>query len=212
MNREEAKERRRQQVLDAAEAAIRREGSVDFSMRELAQSAGVSFATPFNLFGKKEDILAALFNKRITEQATQTNQREHAGSGLNLVFSVASESCDAYLSDAQLFKPLAQTFRMQSSPQLHAVANQAQAIWREALVDCQNDRVLNTKSDLDKMARQIHLSFRVAFWMWAADNLSDQDFKQQVLYNTFSILLRSATPKGKSELDHLLESDPRLAP
>ena len=43
-------------VLDAAKRLLAG-GSAAFSMRELAEEAGVSFATPFNQFGSKAAIM-----------------------------------------------------------------------------------------------------------------------------------------------------------
>lgn len=58
----------RQRVLDAAERLLRR-GKADFSMRDLATEAGVSFATPFNQFGNKAAIMHALSGRRIDTMA-----------------------------------------------------------------------------------------------------------------------------------------------
>lgn len=54
----------RARVLDGAEALLR-QGKADFSMRELAAEAQVSFATPFNQFGSKAGIMQALSDRRI---------------------------------------------------------------------------------------------------------------------------------------------------
>ncbi len=54
----------RQRVIDAAERLLR-DGKADFSMRDLAAEAGVSFATPFNQFGSKAAIMHTLSARRI---------------------------------------------------------------------------------------------------------------------------------------------------
>lgn len=54
----------RQRVIDAAERLLR-DGKADFSMRDLAAEAEVSFATPFNQFGSKAAIMHALSGRRI---------------------------------------------------------------------------------------------------------------------------------------------------
>lgn len=54
----------RQRVIDAAERLLR-DGKADFSMRDLAAEAGVSFATPFNQFGSKAAIMQTLSAHRI---------------------------------------------------------------------------------------------------------------------------------------------------
>jgi AcrR family transcriptional regulator len=58
----------RQRVIAAAERLLR-EGRGDFSMRELAAEAGVSFATPFNHLGSKGAIMQALSVIRVDEMA-----------------------------------------------------------------------------------------------------------------------------------------------
>lgn len=55
----------RGRVLAAAERLLGT-GRPEFSMRELAAEAGVSFATPFNQFGSKAAIMHALSAERIT--------------------------------------------------------------------------------------------------------------------------------------------------
>src|ERR1700759_5211364 len=54
----------RDRVLDGAERLLAK-GDAGFSMRELAEEAGVSFATPFNQFGNKGAIMLALSARRI---------------------------------------------------------------------------------------------------------------------------------------------------
>lgn len=56
--RETGKQARREALLDVARAILE-EG--DLSMRQLADRAGVAHATPYNLFGSKRDLLAALY-------------------------------------------------------------------------------------------------------------------------------------------------------
>ncbi len=60
----------RSRVIDAAERLLR-EGKADFSMRDLAAEARVSFATPFNQFGSKAAIMQALSTRRIDAMETR---------------------------------------------------------------------------------------------------------------------------------------------
>ena len=55
--RERNKQLARDVVLDAAERLLRASPNAEFSMRALAAEAGVGFATPFNHFGNKENVL-----------------------------------------------------------------------------------------------------------------------------------------------------------
>ena len=52
-----AREARQRGIVDAAHSLIRETGGAGFSMLQLAQRAGVSPATPYNLLGSKAEIL-----------------------------------------------------------------------------------------------------------------------------------------------------------
>ena len=66
--REANKNLRRRAILDAARALILEDKSRDFSMPALAERAGVSLATPYNLFGTKADILLEIVREDIFER------------------------------------------------------------------------------------------------------------------------------------------------
>jgi AcrR family transcriptional regulator len=65
--RELQKHARRRAILDAARALILEDKARDFSMPELAEKAGVSLVTPYNLFGSKSHILLEIVREDIFE-------------------------------------------------------------------------------------------------------------------------------------------------
>lgn len=62
---EQNKQRNRDRILAAAETILREEGLDRLSMRYLAEYAGVSLRTPYNLFGSKTAILAELLTRTL---------------------------------------------------------------------------------------------------------------------------------------------------
>src|SRR5271156_2538702 len=58
--REAGKAERRGRIIRAARELIRETGNAGLSMRVLAAKAGVSLATPYNLFGSKRAIVLAV--------------------------------------------------------------------------------------------------------------------------------------------------------
>lgn len=62
---EQNKQRNRDRILAAAETILRNEGLEQLSMRYLAEVAGVSLRTPYNLFGSKTAILAELLTRTL---------------------------------------------------------------------------------------------------------------------------------------------------
>ena len=61
-NREQAKDTRRRRIVRAARVLMQKTGDTGFSMRALADEAGVSIATPYNLFGSKQSIMFAVLD------------------------------------------------------------------------------------------------------------------------------------------------------
>jgi AcrR family transcriptional regulator len=66
-NREEAKHKRRRQIVRDARALMQKTGDTGFSMRALAEQAGVSIATPYNLFGSKQTIMFAVLDDDLVD-------------------------------------------------------------------------------------------------------------------------------------------------
>lgn len=58
-------EERRRLILRAASELIAERDDGSFSMPDLARRAGVSLATPYNLFGSKAAVLARLFDRQV---------------------------------------------------------------------------------------------------------------------------------------------------
>lgn len=60
--RESNRDEKRQLIIDSARQLMRTRASADFSMRTLAEVAGVSSATPYSLFGSKQALIAAVMD------------------------------------------------------------------------------------------------------------------------------------------------------
>jgi AcrR family transcriptional regulator len=71
--REEQKNTRRRAILDAARSLILEGKDRDFSMLTLAERAGVSLVTPYNLFGSKSSILLEIVREDIYGRITHVD-------------------------------------------------------------------------------------------------------------------------------------------
>ncbi len=69
--RELQKNTRRRAILDAARTLILDGKDRDFSMPTLAETAGVSLVTPYNLFGSKSSILLEIVREDIFERVAE---------------------------------------------------------------------------------------------------------------------------------------------
>lgn len=63
--RQRGVEERRRRLVKAASELIEERDDGSFSMPELAKRAGLSLATPYNLFGSKAAVLAQVFDRLV---------------------------------------------------------------------------------------------------------------------------------------------------
>ncbi len=193
-------EARREKILQAAEALIRDRGEVEFSMRALAEAAGVSFATPFNHFGNKEGILQALLSARIDRELAHLQDRSDEQTPLETLFHLVDHSASAYLEDADLYRPI---LRSVWSAGLNVTADHAANVlelWEFALRRMYRADMFVEGPDLEMLARRLHFSFVVALLQWAGGGLKDEELADHARDLIVGCLLRWLSPPATSQV------------
>lgn len=162
----------RQQVLDAAERLLR-QGKAEFSMRELAAEAGVSFATPFNQFGSKAAIMLALSARRIDrmeERFASISPPEDAAARVARATDVASA---VMLEEPEVSRTVMGWIGM---PGLSSgkVLDHSSALWTLALGS--GDGLADARRDeaLRDLPRQLAFAFRGVLSFWTAGEIPDE--------------------------------------
>jgi AcrR family transcriptional regulator len=186
---ERGKRERRERILDAAEALVREAGGVAFGMRELAERAGLSQATPFNLFGSKGAILAAL-----VERSLEVQHRELAATRgadpMDRVLQLADRTVRAYTEDEALYRPLLRALvgasgRGAPAPLLEPCTE----LWRASLREAEQGGLLDPDLDVDLVARQLHLEYRAGLLLWVSGETDDRGWRLHVVHGVTLVLL-----------------------
>jgi len=167
----------RRHILDAAERLLA-EGEADFSMRDLADAAGVSFATPFNLFGGKTGIMHALSDRRI--------DRMHA---------LLAENADGSDAAARVLRGVAIAVGvMAAAPAVNravmaslgspgavagAVLARSRAFWGEALGGGAGLKPETAEHALATLPDALALAFRGALSFWTAGEIDEHLLAEQ---------------------------------
>ena len=166
----------RQRVLAAAERLLR-DGKAEFSMRDLASEAGVSFATPFNQFGSKPAIMHALSARRIDAMLTrlsETPQPQHAADRVALAIDIAV----AVMLDEPIVNRAVMAWIGTGSAASGEVRSNSTALWAHAL----GDGIGLSSPRRDEACRilpsQLALAFRGALSFWTAGELADEELGQ----------------------------------
>src|SRR5215813_1234725 len=125
----------RDRVLDAAERLLAG-GSAAFSMRELAEEAGVSFATPFNQFGSKAAIMLALTARRVASMQEQFAEAVRPDTATARVLLAVDIGISVMLAAPALNRAVMAAIGAPID-EPSDVASQSAALWAEALGDGQ---------------------------------------------------------------------------
>lgn len=161
----------RQRVLDAAERLLR-EGKAEFSMRDLASAAQVSFATPFNQFGSKAAIMHALSSRRIDIMSQRFASAAHPTEVAARLVLAVDIAVAVMLDEPVVNRSVMSWIGTASDATGDALARSA-ALWQSALGDGAGLLDATRDEALRILPTQLALAFRGALSFWTAGELSD---------------------------------------
>lgn len=124
------REERRRDIVDAAHALMRERGDTGFSMTELAERAGVSPATPYNLVGGKAEVLRLVVRDefdRFVEKLQSLDRRSPLQGLLDATALVVSH----YEEDPGFYRALYRMTFSSDTPDVHmSMLTEGRALWQ----------------------------------------------------------------------------------
>ena len=166
----------RTKILDGAERLLRT-GKADFSMRDLAAEAGVSFATPFNRFGSKLAIMRALSARRIDAMIDRYGKEAPGGdvpSDLPTRVALAIDiAVDTMLAEPEVNRAVMGAIGSPPAGQDGAavrVLDHSTKLWEKA-VGAPGAEASPTDPDLPQ---RLAFAFRGVLSFWTAGELADE--------------------------------------
>lgn len=162
----------RQRVIDAAERLLR-EGKADFSMRDLAAEAGVSFATPFNQFGSKAAIMQALAERRIDTMAKRFAEQPPLPHAVDRVLLAIGIAAAGMLEEPRVNRAVMGWIGTAGPIPGNALAHST-ALWRLALGDGEGLIASRQEEALRELPRQLAFGFRGVLSFWTSGELADE--------------------------------------
>jgi AcrR family transcriptional regulator len=162
----------RQRVIDAAERLLR-DGKADFSMRDLATEAGVSFATPFNQFGSKGAIMHALSERRTDTMSMRFSEAQLPPDAASRVMLAVDTAVEVMLEEPGVNRAVMGWIGTAGGVPGHAWARST-ALWTLALGQGEGIPEGYRKEALNGLPSQLALAFRGALSFWSAGELPDE--------------------------------------
>lgn len=201
MLRERQKESRRQRIMDAAEALIRESGTTDFSMLTLAERAGVSPATPYNLLGSKAGVLYGLLNRVMDRVVADGRDAGRSEDPYLYVLQLAGAVAESFAEDPVFYQPLYRFLLGVSDPvNRPAYMDRGLEYWKFAVGGLHEAGRLPPEIDRDELARELEIHFVGVLDLWVQDELDGAAFQAQTVYGAALLLMSVADEAARMRL------------
>ena len=208
--REAGKAERRARIIHAARELIRETGNAGLSMRVLAQRAGVSLATPYNLFGSKRAIVLALL-----EDVREFHERFallRATDPLERIFQAVDLQIEIYLADPALYKTMwAAVFDTSDDLRATLWNDKRDSFWRGLIAVAVEAGAIGREISQEWLQRQLDHVFRCIMLDWIVGILTPEAVPPAAQHGYALILKGAATPEWSGPLGaRILVSQQRL--
>jgi AcrR family transcriptional regulator len=198
-SREEAKSKRKAAILASARDLLRQADGGSFSMRALAEAAGVSSATPYNLFGSKLAILAALLDADLDE--FQTELRELKTDGIDLMFEAVALMQRFLAREPGFYHGVMSEMCQDGGTQLRQVVSGPRyALWKNMLAEATQAGLLIDDLDADAFALTLSQLMAGNLQEWAMGKLSLAEMDARIRYGLALLLSAIATDASRASL------------
>lgn len=203
------KSQRRANILRAARELMQEDGDMAFSMRTLAEQAGVSIATPYNLFGSKQAILLAVLDADLEDfqnslATLEVDEIEVLFEGMRLMSSLLAGEPTFYRN---VFRALAS-----DGPEFrYMVSGPRYLAWKRLLRQATEAGLLVDHVDPDAFAVVSSQLMLATVLEWAQGGLSVEEMEARMEYGLALTLLAICTDRSRPHLErHLKEAERKL--
>ncbi len=201
--REQAKDDRRNRIIDAAGQLIKEVGIDDLSVRMIAERAEVSPATVYNLFHSKAAVLFRLYQRRVTLLEEQVAAMKSADA-LERIFDSAAAVANLYRGDPAFYRAFI-GLRLDLRPgNLPVREAPGVFLWRKLAREAVAAGDLIPQTDADRLGALLFRIIGGAFYEWIGNALPLEKVEEETEYSFASVLRSWATPEAKSRLDRHL--------
>lgn len=185
----------RQRVIEAAERLLR-QGKAEFSMRDLAAEAGVSFATPFNQFGSKAAIMHAISARRVELMDTRFRAAVPPGDAVDRVLVAAAAAASVMLEEPVVNRSV-MGWLGTAGPATGTALVRSEAFWSLAIAAGDGLAPAGRGQALRTLPRQLAFGFRGVLSFWTAGEIADGELAASARDVALAILLGVVSAQRK---------------
>ncbi len=190
--REQAKNQRRHAIMDAARSLMQSSGSAGFSMRALAERAGVSIATPYNLFGSKQAIMIAILEIEMQDYRGQLEQLR--ANPVDALFHAVTIATARYQGDPGFYRALLFSIYNDGGTEFRSMfSGSSHAIWCSLVADARAAGLLDETVEPNAFSMILEHLFFGCLLEWVYGKLNMDELELRVQYGFALALLGVAS-------------------
>lgn len=184
-------------MLDAATRILHASDPPDFSMRDLCEAAGVSFATPFNHFGSKTGVVRALAMRIFDYTHTRYVKSNTAGDSIDRVFAMAAAGAEVWLERPAVNRYISSSLMVVGNKEHpEQFLEHSCKLWLEALGSLDGLEIDDAKAGASSLSVSLAIAFRGVMALWIGREISDSQFAP-LLDAQVAYLLLGFAPKHR---------------
>jgi len=198
-NREESKHLRRRKIVRAARALMQQTGDAGFSMRALAEQAGVSIATPYNLFGSKQAVMFAVLDADL--EYYQKRLAKVRVDELDVFFKAVSLATTLYSTEPSFYRAVLFAVYNDGGREFRSMfGGPRHAMWKGFVQDAVKAGFLSEDVEPDAFAINLGRTFFSAILEWVSGELSLPELEAWAQYGFALSLSAMSTPASAERL------------
>ena len=196
--RELGKSQRREDIVNAARSLMREAGDPGFSMRTLAERAGVSIATPYNLFGSKQAILLAVLNDDLV--AYEQALGRLTADAIDVLFESQALVSKLVRHEPDFYRNMIAAVSRDGPEFRHMVSGPRYILWKRLLGQATEAGLLRTDVDPDAFAIASSQLLLANTLEWAQGTLTLEEMEARSQYSLALTLLAIATDESRPQI------------
>lgn len=202
--REDSKQQRRNKILLTARDLMRTTGDSGFSMRGLATRAGVSIATPYNLFGSKQKILHAVLDADLATYQSRLDQLQV--NPLERVFQSITLATAFYSEQPGFYRAILVALNKDGDGELRTLFSGPRQLMMNNLVrNAQSAGYLRKHMSADSIARNISYVFFAGIVEWVGGLITLPELEVRAQFGAGLTLAGAATQEHRLEMESRID-------